>query len=172
MSSLRARSTWRGQVWHMATTSRCVVTGALGLPVVPEVNASSAMSSAAVGQAENTPLLAAARADSESGASGRLKAITVASTGCACCAATSSSSRRPSHSAATGCDFSMISPSSLARSSGMVATAISPALTTASHESAIHTELPPRSSTRLPGTSPRSSTSTWAMRFTSTPAWA
>ena len=61
-SSLRARSTWRGQPLHMAITSRCEVTGALGLPVVPEVKASSAMSSAAVGQASKWPGLAAARA--------------------------------------------------------------------------------------------------------------
>jgi hypothetical protein len=59
-----------------------------------------------------------------------------------------------SHMAATGCALSMMSPSSVARSSGMVATATSPALTTASQASAMPIELPPRSSTRLPGTSP------------------
>ena len=48
----------------------------------------------------------------------------------------------------------MISLSSLARSSGMVATATAPACTTASQASAMPMELPPRSSTRLPGTRP------------------
>jgi hypothetical protein len=60
----------------------------------------------------------------------------------------------------------MMSPSSRARSSGMVATATPPALTTASQASAMPIELPPRSSTRLPGTMPRSSTSTRQMRST------
>ena len=48
---LRAFSTWRGQVSQAASTSRCMCTAALGLPVVPEVKASMAMSVAAVGQA-------------------------------------------------------------------------------------------------------------------------
>ena len=55
--------------------------------------------------------------------------------------------------AATGCALSITLLNSVARSSGMVATAISPALTTASHDSAMPIELPPRSSTRLPGSS-------------------
>ena len=50
MSSGVARSTWRGQVSQAANTSRWVWTAAFGLPVVPEVKASSAMSSALVGQ--------------------------------------------------------------------------------------------------------------------------
>ena len=65
----------------------------------------------------------------------------------------------------------MIALSSVARSSGMVATAISPLCTTASQASAIAIELPPRSSTRLPGCRPIC-TSTFAMRFTSARAWA
>ncbi|MNT63734.1 hypothetical protein D3C72_2015720 [compost metagenome] len=60
----------------------------------------------------------------------------------------------------------MICFSSLARSSGMVGTAIRPALMVASQLAAIIRLLGPRSSTRLPGTSPMSSTSAWAMRFT------
>jgi hypothetical protein len=55
MSSGVARSTWRGQVSQAASTSRWVCTAALGLPVVPEVKAISAMSSAAVGQALKRP---------------------------------------------------------------------------------------------------------------------
>jgi hypothetical protein len=66
----------------------------------------------------------------------------------------------------------MMSPSSLARSSGIVATATSPARTTASQASAMPIELPPRSSTRLPGTRPRSCTSTWWMARTRSAACA
>jgi hypothetical protein len=54
MSSGVARSTWRGQHSQAASTSRWVCMAALGLPVVPEVKAISAMSSAAVGQAVQT----------------------------------------------------------------------------------------------------------------------
>ena len=56
-------------------------------------------------------------------------------------------------------------PNSLARSSGIVATAIAPAFITANQHAAICGVLAPRSSTRLPGTTPSSFTSTWAMRF-------
>ena len=55
--------------------------------------------------------------------------------------------------AATGCALSITLLNSVARSSGMVATAIRPALTTPSQASAMPMELPPRSSTRLPGSS-------------------
>ena len=55
--------------------------------------------------------------------------------------------------------------SSRARSSGMLPTAMPPALTTANQHAASIGELAPRSSTRLPGTRPRSSTSTCAMRL-------
>ena len=51
--------------------------------------------------------------------------------------------------------------------SGIVGTAISPALSVASQLAAIIRLFGPRSSTRLPGTSPMSSTSTCAMRSTS-----
>ena len=166
MSSGVARSTWRGQVSHEASTSRWVCTAALGLPVVPEVKAIMAMSSAAVGQAAKPPSFCAARTASEPGSCPALNATTVASTGRSCRASSSSSSSLASHSATVGCALSMMSPSSRARSSGMVATAISPALTTASQASARPIELPPRSSTRLPGTRPRSSTSTRQMRST------
>jgi hypothetical protein len=67
MSSGVALSTWRGQASQAASTSRWVWTAALGLPVVPEVNAISAMSSAAVGQAVKRPSFCAARTASEPG---------------------------------------------------------------------------------------------------------
>ena len=168
MSSGRARSTCRGQVSQAASTSRWEWTAALGLPVVPEVKASRAMSSPAVGQAGKLPLLRAAIASSEVVALGSvtLKATMRRSTGWLAWACASSSCSFASHNAATGRAFSMMSPSSLARSSGMVATATMPARTTASHTSAMPIELPPRSNTRLPGSSPRSCTSTWWMADT------
>ena len=51
----------------------------------------------------------------------------------------------------------MICLSSFARSSGIVATAMQPALITPNQHAAIIGLFGPRSSTRLPGTSPRSS---------------
>jgi hypothetical protein len=62
----------------------------------------------------------------------------------------------------------MIWPSSLARSSGMVPTAMPPAFITAHQQAASMGLLGARSSTRLPGTRPMSCTSTLAMRL----AWA
>ncbi len=59
-----------------------------------------------------------------------------------------------------------IVPSSRARSSGMVGTAIRPALSTASRQAAIIGLLAPRSSTRLPLTSPSSPRSTWQIAST------
>jgi hypothetical protein len=61
--------------------------------------------------------------------------------------------------------MSAIVASSPARSSGIVVTATPPALRTANQQATSHGSLKPRSSTRLPGTSPRSSTSTRAIRF-------
>ena len=77
----------------------------------------------------------------------------------------SSSASRASHSAWLTCALSMMVTSSRARSSGMLPTAMPPALTTANQQAASMGELAPRSSTRLPGTRPRSSTSTRAMRL-------
>jgi hypothetical protein len=54
--------------------------------------------------------------------------------------------------------------SSRARSSGIVPTAMPPALTTPNQQAASIGELAPRSSTRLPLTRPMSSTRTRAMR--------
>ena len=177
MSSGVARSTWRGQVSHAAIRSRWVCTAAFGLPVVPEVNASRAMSSALVGQGASASSAWRARASSEwsitmaaspvlNRRSGR-----AAVSGLSASAALSSSCSFTSHSAAAGRALSMIAFSSVARSSGMVATAIRPLCTTASQASAMAMELPPRSSTRLPGCRPIPA-STWAKRLTSARACA
>ncbi len=61
--------------------------------------------------------------------------------------------------------WSTISVSSLARSSGIVPTAMPPAFSTANQHAACSGVFGERSSTRLPGTRPRSSTSTRAMRL-------
>ena len=166
MSCGVARSTWRGQASQALKMSRWLWAAALGVPVVPEVKASMAMSSAWVGQALNWPSWAAARTANDPGASIRLKGTMVASTGCCCWANSNSCSNVASHKATLGWALAMISLNSLARSKGMVATATKPALTTPIQAKAKPTELPPRSSTRLPGTRPKSCTSTWAMRST------
>ncbi len=171
MSSGVARSTWRGQVSQAASTSRWVCTAALGVPVVPEVKASSAMSVAAVGQGALCTHWRAAMASSECGTSTspvlNTSSVMPAVAGSAMSAVLSSSCSFKSHSASTGFALAMMAPSSLARSSGMVATAIRPACTVANQASAMATELPPRSKTRLPGTRPSSTVSAFAMRFTS-----
>jgi hypothetical protein len=152
-----------------------VWTAAFGLPVVPEVKASKAMSLAAVGQGAAVSACRAARASSESGGASEVLNTTkgrTAQSASACQAVCSSSCSFASHSAALGRALVMMADSSRARSSGMVATAISPACTTPSQASAIAMELPPRSSTRLPGSRPSSPVSTLAMRFTSVRAWA
>jgi hypothetical protein len=64
-SSARGRSTWGGKQSHTASTSRwkCIVP--LPCPVVPDVNAISATSSAAVSQAVNVSGLPSISASSE-----------------------------------------------------------------------------------------------------------
>jgi hypothetical protein len=107
----------------------------LGWPVVPDVKASSAMSVAAVGQAVNgrsclrrqrleRVCLAIALLDIE-GQDGPAPGVAPGPL--------QFFQQAASHKAATGCALSMMSPSSLARSSGMVATATRPAFMTASH---------------------------------------
>jgi hypothetical protein len=59
---------------------------------------------------------------------------------------------------------SMIWPSSLARSIGIVPTAMPPAFIAANQQATSIGLLTARSSTRLPGTRPHSATRTWAMR--------
>ena len=80
-------------------------------------------------------------------------------------AALSSSARSAaSQSAIVTWALAMICTSSLARSIGIVATAMPPAFITANQQATSIGLLAARSSTRLPGTRPHSSTSTWAMR--------
>ena len=164
ISSGVARSIERGQQSHAASTSRwkCIVP--LGVPVVPDVNAMSAVSSADVRTSPNVAGLSVARASRPSGAAVS-KYPTHASVGEASRAASSSPASRASHSACVTCALCRISVSSFARSSGIVATAMPPAFTTANQHAAIIGLLGPRSSTRLPGSSAKSSTSTRAMRF-------
>ena len=81
MSSVRARSTWRGQVSQAASTSRWVCTAAFGLPVVPEVKAKRATSVAAVAHAAKRLGLRAAMASSDCAAAGWLNTITVRKAG-------------------------------------------------------------------------------------------
>ncbi len=159
-SSGVARSTCGGQQAQAAITSRwkCIVP--LGTPVVPEVNAIRQVSSAAVSTLSNCAGRAAARASSSPP-----KCSTWRSVGQSGSAASSSAARLASHSACVTCALTTICVSSRARSSGMLPTAMPPALTTANQQAASIGELAPRSSTRLPGTRPSSSTSTRAMRF-------
>ena len=84
----------------------------------------------------------------------------------------SPSASKLSHSAALTWALSMMVANSPARSSGMVGTATSPLLNVANKHAAIIGLLPPRSSTRLPGTSPMSCVSTCAMRLTWSCSWA
>jgi hypothetical protein len=76
----------------------------------------------AVGQGAKSPSLRADSTASEPGSFIRLKGTMARSTGRLSQASRNSSSSFASHSAATGCALSMMSPSSRARSSGMVAT--------------------------------------------------
>ena len=171
-SSACVRSTDRGNRSHIASTSRWTCIVPLGWPVVPEVKAISATSSCAVSQPAKLAGLAAARASSEPARapptvpSPSSNHSTCASDGHSACARRISSARRASHSAAVTRARSITGTSSRARSSGIVATATSPHLTTASQHAAIIGEFGPRSSTRLPGTSARSSTSTRQIRST------
>ena len=165
MSSGVASRTERGQAWQAASMSRWVWTTALGWPVVPDVNAIKAGSSADVVQGAKCPFFCDAKTASDPGSFIRLKSTIVFSV-CVCALAMfRSSASVASHSAKLICAFSITSPSSFARNNGMVATAISPAFTTPSQLRAMPIELPPRSSTRLPGTRPKSSVNTCAIRL-------
>ena len=94
-----------------------------------------------------------------------LKQRVCCSVGHAGSASRSSATSRASHSAWLTCAFWMIWVSSLARSMGMVPTAIPPALMTPNQQAANIGLLGARSSTRLPGTRPISLTSTFATRL-------
>jgi hypothetical protein len=154
----------RGQQSQAAIASRWQCTVPLGTPVVPEVNAISATSSALVSTLRKSSALRAARASSPAAASVPQQA-TCASEGDAVRAASRSAARRASHSACDTCDLPITVASSPARNSGIVATAMAPAFITANQHAAIGGPFGPRKSTRLPGTTPRSSTSTRAMRL-------
>ncbi len=144
----------------MTSRWKCIV--ALGTPVVPEVKASRQVSSAAVSTLAKRPSWRAMAASRLSGPSS-LKWRSWRSVEPAA-ASRSSSASAASHSACVIRALSMIAFSSLARSSGIVPTAMPPALTTANQQAASIGLFGARSSTRLPGTRPMSRTSTWAMR--------
>ena len=155
-----------GNVSQIASTSRwkCIVP--FGRPVVPDVNAIMQTSSEAVSTLSNVSRCFFIRADKLSGRSS-CESTTVVSVGHDGRAASSSSISRASQIACVISAAVMTSTSSLARSSGIVVTTTQPAFTTPSQHAAITSLLKPRSSTRLPGTSPRSLSSTFAMRFAS-----
>ena len=154
MSSAVAFSTCRGQASHAASTSRCVCSAAFGAPVVPLVNAISATSSASVMAAGQSTFLSRANSVSASSVN------TLVSTGHCAWAVCSSANNALAHKAWLICPLLMTSDSSRARSIGIVATAINPAFTTASHATAISILFPPRSNTRLPDARHKSSIST------------
>ncbi len=163
-SSGRGRSTCGGQQAQIAITSRWKCMVALGTPVVPEVKASRQVSSAAVStltKAADWRAIAASRPSGEVSLKQRMR------TGMSACptASRSASASRASHRAKPISPLARICPSSLARSSGMVVTAIAPTFITANQQAASIGLLGARSSTRLPGTTPISCTSTLAMRL-------
>ena len=157
-SSAVGRSTWRENVSAMASTSRwkCIV--AFGRPVVPEVKASSATSSAAVSTSSNVSGLTRQRVGEAA----------VAAVGDDAQSDVEpprwSSTNRWSHRRERRSGRSRGSvASSPARSSGIVVTATAPAFSTPNQHATSQGLFGPRSSTRLPGTMPRSSTSTCAI---------
>jgi hypothetical protein len=132
---------------------------AFGRPVVPEVKASRATSSADVATSSNSAGLPSASAPRSPVA----PKVAVRRSGMA--AFCRSSVSRASQSATVGRHISAIVASSPARSSGIVVTATPPAFRTANQHATSQGSLNPRSSTRLPGTSPRSSVRTAAIRL-------
>ena len=158
-SSLPAFRIERGKRSHIATTSRwkCIVP--LGLPVVPEVKAMSATSSAAVATLVNHSGCAwrANRPMSHS----VVPVLGAGERGHAGIARSSSSCSRLSHSACVISALFMTSVSSLARSSGIVATHIPPAFITANQQAAIIGLFGPRSRTRLPASTPCRARASW-----------
>ena len=144
----------------MTSRWKCIV--AFGWPVVPEVKANMQVSSAAVATLSKLAgwrAIAASRPLSPASLKQRMR------NGASRMASRSSSARFRSHSACVTRPLAMICLSSFARSKGIVATAIAPAFMTANQQATSMALFGARSSTRLPGTSPISSTSTWAMRL-------
>ncbi|OEZ98292.1 hypothetical protein DUPY_32370 [Duganella phyllosphaerae] len=171
-SSAREPSTERGKQSQMASTSRwkCIVP--LGMPVVPDVKPIRQMSSRAVSAAANCAGCAAISASSDALSALAPPKYTVRARASRGSATASSSARSDcAHSTASTRALPAMAPSSRARSSGMVGTAMHPALITASTQAAKSGVLAPRSSTRLPVTSPIGPCSTWAMRSTWARNW-
>jgi hypothetical protein len=154
-------STRAENVSAIASTSRWKCMVALGRPVVPEVNAISATSSAAVSAAVKPSGLASASAVRSPGCP--LPYRTTGSPGIS--ALSRSQVNRWSQSASAGRAISAMAASSPARSSGIVVTATAPALITPAQHATSQGLFGPRSSTRLPGTMPKSSVSTCATRL-------
>ena len=149
-------STWRENVSAIAAMSRWKCTQPFGLPVVPEVKAISAGSSAVV-----------AAAGTKSGALSMRRERSSAwmmcfSDGASLRACSSSPARCASTIACVTFALSRITASSCARSIGIVPTATPPARNTP-HQTGIESfVLEECTSTRLPGTRPNSFVSTCA----------
>ncbi len=155
-------STCAPNVSAMASTSRWKCMVALGTPLVPEVNAISATSSAAVAAARKPAARCRARRPrSPPSAPGPKSTV-----GTPVRARSQSWSNRSSHRASCTCARSATARSSAGRSSGTVVTTTAPALSTASQHTASQGVLGPRSSTRLPEASPASWTRNRATRST------
>ena len=161
MSSGAGRSIERGKQSQIASTSRwkCIVP--LGLPVVPEVKAISATSSAAVSTLAKLGGLAAPCAPRAGAGAGRARAVEVADP---------RAHRRArarllelvgeARVAQRVRDLRLVDDRRRARAraaAAWCATAMPPAFSTANQQAASIGLLAPRSSTRLPGTRPRSS---------------
>ena len=142
----------------------------LGCPVVPEVNAISATSSAAVSAFANAAGLRSSAASSEPAPPSPKYRARLRSRQ-RVLAISSSSFSRTSQSAAPIRALSTMTASSFARRSGIVATAMQPALMMPNQHAAIIGLFGPRSSTRLPGTSFRSSIRTCAIWLARTRSW-
>ena len=140
----------RAKVSQIASTSRWKCTQPFGSPVVPEVNAIRATSSLAVATGSKAPGVAIASSRVSSARSGPPALRT-------------SSASRASTSPCETCARETTFASSPARSIGIVATAIPPASSTPNQHATSCGSLKPCRSTRLPGTSPCSSTSTRAI---------
>lgn len=125
----------------------------LGRPVVPEVKAISATSSAAVATASNGPVRRRASRRRSSGPSPPYTVIRSPKTP----ARARSATERASHSAYRTRASRQIVASSGGRCAARTVTATAPAFITAGQQAASHGVVGPRSSTRLPGRTPRSS---------------
>ncbi len=162
----------RGKQSHIATTSRWKCMAPLGAPApgakagspAPDVKAISATSSAEVATLVNHSGWRRTSESSESSASSS-QYLVFFRVGHVDDASVSSGSKRLSHSAWVIPAFAIASASSFAPSSGPAVTQTPPAFITANQHATIIGLFGPRSSTRWPGLSPISRTSTLARRF-------